>query len=215
MAKTTPKAKFEKVQMQGNFSKDKSFSIMFICFMLITICAGLVGSLYFFWLTRPTPTYFATTPQQQFFVMEPLDRPYLNERQLYQWVVEAAVASYTFDFVNFQNDIETTKIYYTENGFKNLINALKESNTIEEVRSKKLVASAVPLGAPILLSEGRNNGRYFWKVQLPMKVTYQGASEIIPQNLVITMTISRVPVEEKAKGIGIETIVVREGRIQP
>ena len=106
------------------------------------------------------------------------------------------------------------EIYYTQNGYRQLSEALTNSNTIKDVREKKLVTSEVATGAPIILDEGIFQGRYYWRLQTPIQVTYQSASELIIQKLVVTMIVSRVPVEEKPKGIGIESIVVREGRIQ-
>ena len=83
---------------------------MFLVFLLILLIAGLVGTMYFYWMNKPSDKYFAATTDTltrsntikdaKIFEMQPLNMPYLNERQLYQWVVEAATASYTFDFVN-------------------------------------------------------------------------------------------------------------------
>ena len=214
-AQTKAKIKFEKAQLKANYAKDRSFATSFLIFLLMLIIAGLVGTMYFYWITKPGDKYFAATSDAKIFKMEPLDRPYLNERQLYQWVVEAATASYTFDFVNYRRDLSTLEVYYTQNGYRQLSNALTNSNTLKDVREKKLVTSAVATGAPIILEEGTFQGRYYWRLQTPIQVTYQSASELIIQKLVVTMVVSRVPVEEKPKGIGIEAIIVREGRIQP
>lgn len=207
--------KYAKAQFKSLYAKDRSVMMFTLVFFLLVACAGLVGTLYFFWMTKPQPSYFGATADGKVFIMEPLNRPYLNERQLFQWVVEAAVASYTFDFVNYQSDIQEAEVYYTQSGYRQLIKALRDSRTLDDVRNKKLVATAVPSGAPILIEEGVRNNRYFWRIQVPLKVSYQSASEVIPQNLVVTMVVSRAPVEEKAKGIGIDSIVVREGRIRP
>lgn len=216
MAKPTKKQakqQLEKIKYHANFSKDRSGALLLIVFFLIVVCAGLAGGLYYIWWTRPTPTYFATTPEGKIFRMESLNRPYLNQKQLYQWAVEGAVASYTFDFVNFQRDIQEAKPYYTEAGYRQLLQALSSAGTINEIQTKKLVSTAVATGAPITRSEGVRNDRYYWVLQFPMKVTYQSASEVLPQNLIVTINISRVPVSENPKGVGITSIVVREGRV--
>ena len=216
MAKTSKKQakqQLEKIKHQANFSKDRSGALLIIVFMLILICTGLAGGLYYIWWTRPTPTYFATTPEGKIFRMESLNRPYLNQKQLYQWAVEGAVASYTFDFVNYQKDILDAKPYYTEAGFQSLLSALNSAGTLETIQTKKLVSTAVATGAPITRREGVQNDRYYWELQFPMKVTYQSASEVLPQNLIVTINISRVPVSENPKGVGITSIVVREGRV--
>lgn len=225
-AKAKPKATPEKSQYKSTFAKDRIFSVVFICMLLAFVSAGLCGTLYYFWMTRPTPTYIPITPdgktlqdptnpyEYKIFLLEPLNKPYLNKKQLFQWVVEAAVSVYTIDFVNFEKDVQSSKPYFTDAGFRQLIRALKDSGAIDDIREKQLIATAVAQGAPIIIDRGTRQGRYFWKLQLPLKVTYQGASELIPQDLVVAMIVTRVPVEENPKGIGIESIDIREGRIQ-
>ncbi len=206
------KPKSQKIKAANDYHKDSTGYLYFIIVVQLAVIAALVGSLYFLWLQRPEPTYFAATQDGKIFRIDNLDRPYLNLKQLNQWAVEAAVASYTFDFVNWQSNLNDVKEYYTENGYKRYLQALSNAGTIDTIRSKQLVSSAVATGAPVINKEGRdqNTGRYFWEVQIPMLVTYQSASEVIPARLLVTLTVFRVPVTESPKGIGIESIQVRQ-----
>jgi len=51
-------------------------------------------------------------------------------------------------------------------------------------------------------------------MQIPMAVSYQSGTELIPQKIVITMLVTRVPTTESAKGIGIAQFIVREGELR-
>ena len=60
--------------------------------------------------------------------------------------------------------------------------------------SRKLKNSLFLLLRPacIILQKGVLNGNFSWRVQMPILVTYQSASEFTQQNNVVTMLITRV-----------------------
>ena len=75
-----------------------------------------------------------------------------------------------------------------------------------------MVASSVATGAPVILDQGVINGRYAWKVQMPLLVTYQSSTEQIQQSLIITMVVSRVPTVDMPRGIAIVSFVAATGQ---
>ena len=79
---------------------------------------------------------------------------------------------------------------------------------MEAVKAKKLIVSAVATRAPVILQKGILNGRFAWRVQMPVLVTYQSASEFTQQSNVVTMLISRVSTLNSPRGIGISQFVV-------
>jgi intracellular multiplication protein IcmL len=206
----------ETVFMRNNFYRDNYRRTMVMCLVLLLIVASLIGYLYFLHINRPTPTYFATTHDGKLIKMIPLDQPNHSVNALLQWATEAATASYNYNFVNYREALQAVRTYYTPTGYQHLIQALKDSRNLEAIREKKLVASSVPTGAPIILKEGvmNNQSRYAWQVQIPMKVTYQSSNELIPQDIVITMLITRISTLESPTGIGIAQFIVREGRLR-
>lgn len=85
---------------------------------------------------------------------------------------------------------------------------MQQSNNLEAVKAKKLIVSAVATRAPIILQKGLLNGLYSWRIQMPILVTYQSASEFSQQNNVVTMLITRVSTLNSPRGIGIAQFVV-------
>ena len=85
---------------------------------------------------------------------------------------------------------------------------MQQSNNLDAVKAKKLIVSAVATRAPIILQKGILNGKYAWRVQMPILVTYQSASEFSQQNNVVTMLITRVSTLNSPRGIGISQFVV-------
>lgn len=200
------------VMLRNNFYRDNFRRMMVFCLLLLAIIGALIGNIYYLQTHQPTPKYFATTHDGKLIELLPLNQPNLSTNALLQWSVEAATAAYTFNFVNYRKALQDSRIYFTKLGYQNFLKALTDSRNLEAVKTKKLVVSAVPTGAPVILKEGvTSSGLFAWQVQFPMLLTYQSASETIPQNIVITMLITRVPTLESPKGVGIASFVVREG----
>lgn len=202
----------ELVMLRNNFYRDNFRRLMIMCLLLLGTIGGLIGYIYYQEQNKPKPTYFATTSDGKLIKLISLDQPNLKTNALLQWATEAGTAAYTFNFVNYRKALQDVRQYFTKRGYQNFLKALTDSNNLEAVKRKKLVVSAVPTGAPVILKEGRtSNGRYAWQVQFPMLLTYQSASDSIRQNIVVTMLITRIPTLESEKGVGIASFVVREG----
>lgn len=200
------------VMLRNNFYRDNFRRLMVFCLLLLALIGALCGYIYYQEQNKPKPQYFATTHDGKLIKLLPLNQPNLTTNALLQWAVEAATAAYTFNFVDYRKRLQDVRIYFTKLGYQNFLQALTDSRNLEAVKSKKLVVSAVPTGAPVVLREGvTSSGFYAWQVQFPMLLTYQSASDLINQNIMVTMLITRVPTLESAKGIGIASFVVREG----
>lgn len=133
----------------------------------------------------------------------PLNQPNMNSVALLVWANEAAVSTYSYNFVTYRKSLQDASDYFTQKGWKAFMNALKESRILDNVISKKLVVSAVATGAPIILTQGIIRKKYTWKVQIPMLVTYQSATQLKKQSLVVTMLISRTQKNIGNRSIGI------------
>lgn len=161
-------------------------------------------------ISRPEPRYFATTADGRLFEMAPLNQPNLAHEALFAWASQAAVKPYVFDFKNYRTQIQEASKNFTPGGWKDFLEAIQGSNLLQLVQSKQLVVSATPASSPVLVNEGVVAGRYAWKVQLPIVVTYSGGSEKTTQNqnLMVTMVIVRVPTIDSPQGIGINQFIV-------
>lgn len=140
---------------------------------------------------------------------ESVNQPNMPAISLLVWANEAAVTAYSYDFVHYRKELQTASQYFTPEGWKKFKEALDKSGNLDTVISKKLVVSAVATGVPVILEQGVNTGKYFWKVEMPMLVTYQNNSFIKNQNLVATMLVVRTPKNIGTRGLGIEQFVVK------
>ncbi|HAT7793685.1 TPA: type IV secretion protein DotI [Legionella pneumophila] len=196
------------VALRNKFYKDSQRKV--ILALLIAIVVNVVlASLVVYMITHPpAPKYFATSINGRITPLFPLDEPNQSDSAVLQWANQAAIAAFTYNFVNYRDELQASSGFFTAEGWDQFLGALEQSNNLDAVKVKKLVVSAVATRAPIILQKGVLNGRYSWRVQMPILVTYQSASEFTQQNNVVTMLITRVSTLNSPRGIGISQFVV-------
>jgi len=196
------------VAIRNEFYRDGQRKMMLI--LLVSIIANLVlVSMLVYVITHPpAPKYFATTINGRITPLYALNEPNQADSAVLQWANQAAIAAFTYNFVNYRAELQAASGFFTANGWTQFLTALEDSNNLDAVKAKKLVVSAVATRAPIILQKGILNDRYSWRVQMPVLVTYQSASEFSQQNNVVTMLITRVSTLNSPRGIGIAQFVV-------
>lgn len=197
----------ELIRLRNNFYRDNYRRALAAVLFLLLINIILVGIIFYQIANRPAPQYFATSTDGRITPIFPLSEPMVAPSELLQWANRAAVAAYTYNFVDYRDAFQRVQNNFTPDGWDYFVKALQDSKTLEMVTTKKLVASAVATGAPVILEQGVVNGRYSWKVQMPMLVTYQSPSEQVQQPIVITMIVTRVPTVNMPRGIAIASFV--------
>lgn len=196
------------VTLRNNFYRDGQRKTM-LALLVSMIVNFIMASLLVYLLTNPPPPkYFATSINGRITPLFPLNEPNQSDSAVLQWANQAAIASFTYNFVNFRDELQASSGFFTAEGWTQFLNALQQSNNLDAVKAKKLIVSAVATRAPIILQKGLLNGVYSWRIQMPILVTYQSASEFSQQNNVVTMLITRVSPLNSPRGIGISQFVV-------
>lgn len=196
------------VTMRNNFYRDGQRKMMVILLLSILGNFILASMLVYIIMHPPAPKYFATSINGRITPLFPLNEPNQSDSAVLQWANQAAIAAFTYNFVNYRSELQASSGFFTAEGWDQFLNALQQSNNLEAVKAKKLIVSAVATRAPVILQKGILNGRFAWRVQMPVLVTYQSASEFTQQSNVVTMLISRVSTLNSPRGIGIAQFVV-------
>lgn len=204
----------ELIKLRNNFYRDSYRRVLGVLLIMVLINVALLGLLGYMLTHRPQPQYFATTSDGKVIRMYALSEPLVTSAELLQWATVAATSANTYDFVNYRKALQDASEYFTPTGWREFQNALKSSNNLDTVISKKLTVSAVATGAPIILDRGLINGVYKWKVQLPLLITYESASTNLSQPMIVTMLITRVSTLDTPKGIAIDAFYASEQSIE-
>ncbi len=195
------------VKNRNDFYRDNYRKVVGMLLFSVLIMTILAGGLIYLVANPPQPRYFATTIDGRISPLVPLDQPNIAPSALLQWANTAAISAYTYNFVNYRQALQEAQNYFTPDGWSAFMEALNSSNNLTAVIAKKLVVSAVATGAPIILQQGILSGIYAWRVQMPMLVTYQSASQFSRQSIIVTMLITRVSTLNSPQGIGIAQFV--------
>jgi len=188
---------------KNNLYRDNYRRTLSVLMTMIIIALGLCAILAYQILSTPKAKYYATTKTGNVIPLYSLSMPVVTNKYLLQWASLAVRACYNLDFVNYQKQLKTASGYFTTNGWKALMRAMKSSGMLDSLTENKLYINGVVTGPVVVLSQTIEHGRYRWRVQLPLLVTYTSANESRKASFIVTADIIRVPVLNAEKGIQI------------
>ncbi len=199
------------VKLRNEFYRDNYRKVVAALLFSLFVILILAGGLFYMVTHPPAPRYFSTSSDGRIVPLVPFSQPNLSNSAIVEWANTAATAAYSYNFVNYRQALQQAADYFTPEGKQMFFSAIKNSNNLHAVISKKLIVSAVATGVPVLLEQGLLANRYTWKVQIPMLITFQSASQFSQQAVTITLLIVRVSTLTSPQGIGIAQFIVSGG----
>jgi intracellular multiplication protein IcmL len=201
------------VGLRNAFYLDSYRKVLFIFLFSLSVNVLMGMMLYFIISNPPSPKYFASTISGRITPLYPLDQPNQSDASVSQWTNSAAIAAYSYNFVTYRQELQAASQFFTPRGWRDFMKALKRSNNLDAVKVKKFIVTAVATRSPTILSKGIiGSNYYYWRVQIPLLVTYQSANEFIQERNIVTMLIRRISSLNSPNGIGIEQFVVTQER---
>ncbi|WP_279483549.1 type IVB secretion system apparatus protein IcmL/DotI [Aureimonas sp. SK2] len=155
-------------------------------------------------MARPEPRYFATTSNGQIQLLTPLDRPHMSAADVLNFSVRAVTNSLTYSFDNYRAQFQESQQYFSQpDGWNSFVEAVQRSKALDLVRNGRFNSSATA-STPVIVRQGVNaTGSYEWIVQMPIRISYQSASEVTGQSNTVTVRLTRLPTYETPYGIAI------------
>ena len=129
----------ELVRLRNNFYRDNYRKVVSALLVALLAIIALVGAIVYLVMDRPAPTYFATTDSGNIIPIVPLDRPIVNDQSILRWATTAAVSAYTFNFLNYRQQLQTASQYFTEDGWQNYMAKLQQSGNLDSVIKRQLI----------------------------------------------------------------------------
>jgi hypothetical protein len=124
-------------------------------------------------------------------------------KNITSWLTDAISETYTFSFTNFYQQADKAEQYFTPEGYKSYVNALKMNNVEKDIMNKKLEVAAIPLQTPVLINGGSYGNNEFWRFRVPILVSVQGGKDPVVDHYMMEVLILRVPSYVNHKGIAI------------
>jgi intracellular multiplication protein IcmL len=158
--------------------------------------------------SQPLPSFTAVAPDGKKLELTAFDEPNLTSSTIIRWSKQAAVIAYTFDFVNYNQQLEKIRPYFTAAGWQDYLSSTNP--LISTIRDKKLFINSVVLKPPVISNQGPLPPQeYVWRMQIPFLVTYQSAEAVNQQKFTVTLSIVKVPTRVNPAGIGVDQFVMK------
>ena len=199
------------VKLRYEFYRDGYRRLVSLFLLMLVLNVSIIWGVFQVISTKPQSQFFATTSDGQIVALHPLTQPVFSTAQVLTWATETAMNAYSYDYVNYRQQISNVQKSFTSNGWQSFLDALNSSLMLKTVINQKLVMSAEPTGAPQVKNKGEVDGKYSWVIEIPMLVKMQGATTMPPTPVKVTLMVQRVSIENNPKGIGIVNYIASEG----
>lgn len=138
----------------------------------------------------------------------PLTEPNISAARVKDFAAGTAVTLNSFDYQNWKRSIDTVlSANFTEDGSAAYKDELRRQGIMTRVVNDKYVVTAISDGEPLIVEEGRTAGRYFWKIEVPIRIFYRTNVDVRPEARVFIFTLIRVdPTPANPNGIAVDAV---------
>jgi intracellular multiplication protein IcmL len=202
--------------LQTVVTRNKFYREGYQSLMKIAIAQGIVVLVlaclvvYKLFIEPPPVRYFATTNDGKIMDLTPLTEPAMNDAAVLSWTSQAAADVMTFSFLDYQRRLQDSGRYFTPVGWEGFMTAIQESRFLEGVKANQQIITTVPSQAPVIIERNQANGRFYWRIQLPIVITFTSGEKKQSRRQLLNLTIVRVSPLEHPAGLGIEQWVASE-----
>jgi intracellular multiplication protein IcmL len=188
---------------------DRKNSAFFRTVIALTFFLIGVMVIIFWRLQHPEePRYFQVSVEQgkeQLVSLESFDGRILSRQTLLLWVQEIVGSIYTFNAITYQKTFDSVLTNnFTSDGASAFRQVLNNSQLLEQVTTQQLNLTGVVSGQPVILEQGLLLGKYSWKVQMPVLLTFESANQITTKNIIVTVLIVNVPTRTSPQAVAIQ-----------
>ena len=134
----------------------------------------------------------------------PLDQPLLTQSGLLTWVSDTITGAMSLNFLEWREKLEAVRPNFDDDTFKSFLSSL---NMIQE---KRLSASSVATGAPVIIASGLVSGKATWRIEFPLIVSYESSQGVeSTQRLIATVLVCRASTATTPRGVVIQQGVLK------
>ncbi|MBV8803277.1 MAG: DotI/IcmL/TraM family protein [Gammaproteobacteria bacterium] len=206
---TMAEEELQVIRLRNDFYRDGFKKMIFVLGVLTTSTLLLIGTSVYLFINKPSPVTFTTDDDWRILPPVPIDKPYLSDANLLQWVSETLSTIFNFDFLTYENKRQVNQLHFTENGLKKYNEFLNSYLPNNSLQISKAVVTGVANGGPYILNQGiLPPKKYAWWVQMPIKIDFVGYNRSYSQIFVFQALIIRVPTLDNLAGVAIDNLVI-------
>lgn len=195
------------VSNKDRFSFDGIWWLRILVLIQLIFLGGLIVFNVEQFIHKPKPVYFPIKKSDQLVDNIPLEQPTLTEGELLNWVTEAMIVSFSFNYHNYNKITDKIEEYFDPLGMESYFDLLKKDENIQQVVSNKLILSGRPTAAPRIIKDQIINGVWAWEIELPFILKFRNQIFSFNKELNLTMLILRVT--ETVSPVGVKIVKIQ------
>lgn len=185
----------------NNFYRDSYRSTIKWLIVMIVVCAFLAAILAWMTYDQKQPDYYAALTTGQVTPIHAMSEPIVTSQFIEEWSARTTGLIYNLNFATYQQQLDQAKDRFTPDGWIKLNDALK--GLVSQLTANKLIISSVVSGPPIISARMIIDGRFTWRVEMRLLVTFTSANESKQRQILVTMNVQRVPTLDMSQGIAV------------
>jgi intracellular multiplication protein IcmL len=204
----------EIVRLRNDFYRDGFYKVFALLSMLLLAIILLLSGSAFLFFTKPPPVAFFTDNDLRAFPPVPVSKPYIKQADLIQWVSQILPQAFTFDFINYNDELKQLQPYFTPRGWSTLLTQIDIYANASTVQTGRLFVNADANGTPTIPNQGLLGDKYGWWIQMPLTIHKVTAARHDEVAITIQALVIRVPTLNNLTGIQIDNIIVQGTKSQ-
>lgn len=197
----------EILDKQKNDHYRQSYPKMLLVFVYLCISAiVLTVILVFITLRQPEDENFAALNTGRVVPIYAYSEPVLTDHYIRSWATLASRSVLNLSFSSYQDQLKKASVYFEPEAFAILSKSLSDKGYLKNLTDSKLIMRSYVNDTVVIVWQGLESGQFVWKVQLPITISYEGASSNVTRSIVVKMTIVRVPTADNPHAILIKSI---------
>lgn len=153
------------------------------------------------------PKYFASTGNGRIIPLIPLDKPVMSVADVIDFAQKATRRSMTMDFLNYREQLEDSRKYFTGEGFQSYLDSLSNSGILDTIKDGRFNMNTTT-ETGVLAKQAVVDGRRVYVVNFPLTVKLAGQTSDRPdQEFLATIRVERISTAIDAQGIAITQVV--------
>ncbi len=212
-----PKRKaLERIIERNSFYQKNLYALIGIGVLLLILSATLLFFINKYSKDYTKPVYFASADDGTILGLLPNYEPNMSDENILIWTKNAVREIYNLGYTSYRADLQEARQYFTVDGYKEFVEALKLSNNLNAIKTRQLVSYAVlDDNSTIKLTKkgrlgGKKNGDYVWVVDLEFDVKYENLGTSISQPSKLTVLVIRQSLLDNPYGVGIAKWIARD-----
>jgi len=159
------------------------------------------------WAHPVRPLFFISDGKGFTRPLTPVDSPIVDDTELLQWTVQAAIAPYNVDYWNYAKELNTASRKFTVRGWNTFAGSYVGQGNFDELKRARLLCHAQSQRAALIHQTSFVQGALAYTVEVPIVQTCENVNQTSSNNLLVTAVVVRTNTDEHPDGLAIDQLV--------